>query len=175
MDAPLTRSAIDNRYGEVPENHTERTLNSDTYETLQNRIDRPWGVGGLVWTPAAVVLIHEDDQWKAPGGRLERGETPEEGAHREIREETGLSVRIDGLAAIDRLRHTNEATNESFDFYFLMFDCTPASDSLSTSPGLADEEIEAVEFHETLPAETYRRELLFSLLSDRWDASSDSS
>jgi len=34
--------------------------------------------------------------WEFPGGRIEQGETPEEAAIREVREETGLEVEITG-------------------------------------------------------------------------------
>jgi ADP-ribose pyrophosphatase YjhB (NUDIX family) len=38
--------------------------------------------------------------WDIPGGYLEAGEHPEEGAIREVREETGLEVRITGFGGI---------------------------------------------------------------------------
>ncbi len=38
--------------------------------------------------------VSESRKWSLPGGKLERGETIEEGLLREMREETGLAVRL---------------------------------------------------------------------------------
>jgi 8-oxo-dGTP pyrophosphatase MutT (NUDIX family) len=56
--------------------------------------------GGAVWrrvpTGAEVVLVHRPayDDWAFPKGKLEPGETDEQAAVREVREETGLSCRL---------------------------------------------------------------------------------
>ncbi len=69
---------------------------------LQNREypDRPVvGVGGVVIRDGRALLIRRGSeplkgQWSIPGGLLELGETLEEGVRRELREETGLEVRV---------------------------------------------------------------------------------
>lgn len=41
--------------------------------------------------------LSESRAWSLPGGRLERGESLEQGLKRELKEETGLDVRIERL------------------------------------------------------------------------------
>ncbi|MGQ0849176.1 MAG: NUDIX hydrolase, partial [Actinomycetota bacterium] len=56
--------------------------------------------GGVVWRPAPtgpeVLIAHRVryDDWSLPKGKEEPGETPEEPALREVREETGVLARI---------------------------------------------------------------------------------
>ena len=57
------------------------------------------GIGGVVIEEGRVLLIrrgHEPllGQWSIPGGTLELGETLAEGTERELKEETGLEVRV---------------------------------------------------------------------------------
>lgn len=65
-------------------------------------------VGGVVLDESGRLLVirrgHEPDagRWTLPGGRLEPGESEEGALRRELREETGLSVRVGRLAG--RLR-----------------------------------------------------------------------
>jgi len=52
--------------------------------------------GGVVTRDGKVVLVHRPryDDWSFPKGKLDAGETWEECALREVREETGLNCRL---------------------------------------------------------------------------------
>ena len=63
------------------------------------RIERHLAVVMLVDASGRLLLQHRDadaqaspNQWTMPGGGVEPGESPEEAAHRELLEETGLRV-----------------------------------------------------------------------------------
>ena len=69
------------------------------------------GVGLIIWRETEVLLVrrqgvHGSGTWSTPGGHLEAGETLEECAVREAREETGVSVRNVRFRAV---------TNDVFD------------------------------------------------------------
>lgn len=67
---------------------------------------RPWvGVGVIVWRGGRVLLIRRAraprlGQWSLPGGAQEVGETVFQAAAREVREETGLTVRPTGVVTV---------------------------------------------------------------------------
>ena len=72
--------------------------------------DRPVvGVGGVVVEDGRALLIRRGSeplrgQWSIPGGMLELGESLEAGVARELREETGLEVRVlDLIEVFDRI------------------------------------------------------------------------
>jgi 8-oxo-dGTP diphosphatase len=62
--------------------------------------------GVLAFRDGRVALVRErykdweNEQWSLPSGAVEPGESPAEAAVRELREETGLRVRVDQLTLV---------------------------------------------------------------------------
>lgn len=62
--------------------------------------------GVLAFRGDRVALVREhyegwdDERWNLPSGAIEPGESPEEGAVRELREETGLVVPVSALTLV---------------------------------------------------------------------------
>lgn len=120
-----------------------------------------WGVGAAVTdADGRVLLVHQRDQWLLPGGMLEPGESHAEGAAREVEEETGIPVAVTGLGAIVEQTFQNRETGETFEFAFAAFRAAPEHTRLTDDPGLADEDIGAVAWHETVPEDTLQREMV---------------
>lgn len=64
--------------------------------------------------------------WNLPGGRIERHERPHDGVVREVREETGLDVRVEHLAVVDTARPESVV---------LTFRCAVVGGSFTPAPG----------------------------------------
>ncbi len=63
------------------------------------------GVGCIIQYNNQILLIQrkydpEAGKWSIPGGHLELGESPEEGAAREAKEEVGIDVKIEKLSGV---------------------------------------------------------------------------
>jgi 8-oxo-dGTP diphosphatase len=86
------------------------------------------GVGGVVIFGDRVVLIRRGTEplkgrWSIPGGRLEWGETLAAGVRRELREETGLEVRVGELIEAFERMFRNRDGRPRYHFVILDFLC----------------------------------------------------
>lgn len=88
--------------------------------------DRPYvGVGIVVFRGDDVLLAQRGkaprrNTWSIPGGAQELGETVEEAARRELREETGLEVEFIGL--IDVVDSINRDDDGRVQFHYTLVD-----------------------------------------------------
>ena len=96
------------------------------------------GVGVVVWKVEKFLLIQRGNpprkgQWSIPGGRQEIGETVEEAALREIKEETNLSVQVtDFLGIIDSIQKDKD---DQIKFHATLIDFSAEWISGTASPG----------------------------------------
>lgn len=114
---------------------------------MSHRVRHRIGVFATVCDDLGRVLLahrRDCDFWCQPGGDLEAGESPWQGMMREVREETGLEVRVIRLVGI----YSWPAEDE----LILAFMCTVVSGTLATS-----DESDAVAFFpvNALPPNTF--------------------
>lgn len=69
------------------------------------RYTRRPGVYAILWRDGEVLLTHQDAPWpeyQLPGGGIDSGEQPLPALHREVREETGWSMRVERRLGVFR-------------------------------------------------------------------------
>jgi mutator protein MutT len=138
------------------------------------------GIGGVIIDQGRTLLIRRGSQpllgeWSIPGGTLELGESLEEGVVRELREETGIEVRVLELIEVfDRIFPADGATGAGAKrrprFHFVIADylCEPLGGEPRAGSDVTDvafaSEKELSRFHLT---ETATRVLKRAFAMDR--------
>ena len=95
-------------------------------------------VGAIVLEKGEVLLVRRNrapalGQWSLPGGRVEWGETLREAIAREVREETGIDIEVEGLAGIaERILPDDEGKTE---YHYVILDFWARPKSRDLTPG----------------------------------------
>lgn len=106
--------------------------------------ERPYvGIGAVIVVGDRVVLIKRGKEpmagrWSLPGGAVELGETLHEAVRREMREETGLDVRVGPpVEVFDRITRDPDGRVQ---YHFVLVDylCWPEGGALAAGSDVAD-------------------------------------
>ncbi len=83
--------------------------------------------GGVVINDRGQILLHQrpdTNLWSLPGGAIELGESAQEAAIREIKEETGLEAKVDALLGVYTKYFSHLANNDKFQSIGITFCCS---------------------------------------------------
>jgi len=140
---------------------TTHAVGAERFANARERIDAgfTWAVGAIVTDSRGhVLLVREDEQWLAPGGKVEPGETLDSAVRREVREETGVEISLGEVVAVTEVAF--EHANDRVSFWCAHDTATPATTTLADDPGTEDEGIDAVAWVERVPDATVDREVV---------------
>lgn len=101
------------------------------------------GVGGIVVEAGRVLLVkrsHEPlaGRWSLPGGLVEIGETLAEAVRREVREETGLDVRVGVLVEVVERVLRDAGGRVEYHYVLADFLCRPTGGALAAADDAAE-------------------------------------
>ena len=143
-------SRLREQYDTVPTRTTHWPVARATYEATRERAAQGTVGGAGAWVTrtvddereALVVRDRGDEGWSEPAGKQEPGETLAEAARREVREETGVSISVDGVTLATRAIHTLEGRVENDEppvaRLVVVFDATPADPAVRAGADTLD-------------------------------------
>lgn len=162
---PLSPDELADRYGDPYRKDNRTEIPDERFERgIERGDDGAWGVGALVVDGRRALFVREGDTWLLPGGRLEPNESPGAGAKREVREETGIEISIEGLGAIAEQTFVRAGTDEAYEFRFATFLGSPRDPDRANEARPNDSAIDEVSWRREVPTNTFDRDLIVRLV-----------
>ncbi len=95
-----------------------------------------------------LITTRSTGKYYFPGGAIELGERMEDALTREVREETGLDVRIDALLHVEEQFFFHDPTAEAWHALLFFFHCTPTAACSPDCAQIDTREVAAVHWHD---------------------------
>jgi 8-oxo-dGTP diphosphatase len=139
-----------------------RRVSRPRFRTLAQRIDdtgTPFGAHTIPYRPTGeILLVRHDgvDKWVLPGGEVERDESLDAAAQRELDEEAGIEASYGGLGLLGTIR-IQSGRHDTWGLIPVY-----EAEAITTVPTITDpdDEISAASWFDDLPTDTRDRPLL---------------
>ena len=134
---PVKIRELERKYGPIETIHITRILPS---KKTQNKTQPSYGAFAIIKTKQNEFIFQRQsydqldvtrEDWMVPGGKLEGDESFEEAAIREVQEETGMEIEINGLYKI--FHHINHYQDGTEEWYLTVFFADLVSESANHS------------------------------------------